>query len=144
MRKTLLSILAAILLGLGFTSCEHQTMDSMEVTIRATDWVQPVNTNYYIATVAWDALNEDVVDFGTVNAYLIENGRQNLLPYVYPVDYSTYDANGNLVGEPNYIAENLRFDYTYGKISFIMQDMDNNPPTGTFPDMTFRVVALGD
>ena len=144
MRKALLPLLAAIVLGLGFTSCEHQTMKSTEVTVRSNDWVQPVNTNYYIATFSWDELDEDVVDFGTVNAYLIEGGRQNLLPYVYPVDYSTYDQNGNVVGQPLFIAENLRFDYTYGTISFIMQDMDNNAPTGTFPDMTFRIVAIGD
>ena len=144
MKKHILPVLAACLMAFGLASCEHQTMKTTEVVVRASDWVQPVNTSYYIATFEWDELDEDVVDLGTVNAYLYENGRQNMLPYVYPIDYSTYDANGNLVGDPVYIVENLRFDYTYGRMSFIMQDMDFNVPTGTFPDMVFRVVAVGD
>lgn len=144
MKRTILSILAAVALSLGLAACQHQTMESAEFVVRNGDWSRPQNANYLVCDAVWDALDADVVDLGTVNAYLIEGGRQNMLPYVYPVDYSTYDTDGNLVGDPLYIAENLRFDYTYGKITFIMQDMDNEEPTGSFPDMHFRVVAIGD
>lgn len=144
MKRIILSLVVAVAMGLGFGSCQHQTMESAEVIVRSGDWSRPMGVNYWVYDVSWDALTAEVVDLGTVNAYLIEGGRQNMLPYVYPVDYSTYDTDGNLVGDPVYIAENLRFDYTYGKLTFIMQDLDNDVPTGEFPDMHFRIVAIGD
>lgn len=137
--------MAAIALALGFSSCQHQTMETMEVTITAGDWVTTDAVSYYFATVRWDELDPDVVDYGTVNAYLIENGRQNLLPYVYPIDYSTYDEFDNIIDEI-IVPENLRFDYRYGEITFIIQDLDGKAPEGmaNIPPMTFRVVAIGD
>ena len=147
MKKTIMPIMAAILMAFGFSSCEHQTMETMEVVIHPEDWVTTqagLQDGYYICTVGWDALTERVVDYGHVNAYLVENGRQNPLPYVYPIDYSTYDENGNLVGNPVYVTENLRYDYGYGRITFVMQDFDFEMPAGTIPAMTFRVVAVGD
>ncbi len=145
MKKAILPIVAAITLALGFSSCEHQTMETMEVTIYPGNWVKPASANYYMATVYWDELDEDVVDYGTVNAYLLDGGRQNLLPYVYPIDYSTYDEDGNVI-EPIIIPENLRYDYRYGEITFILQDLDGMMPEGmeNIPNMTFRVVAIGD
>lgn len=144
MKKAILPILAAFALAFGLSSCEHQTMETMEVTIHADDWVTTNTAGYYFCTVNWGALDADVVDYGVVNAYLIDGGRQNMLPYVYPMDYSTYDTDGNLVGAPIYVTENLRYDYTYGRITFIMQDFDFNLPEGEIPPMTFRVVAIGD
>ena len=146
MKKAILPIMAAIVLALGFSSCQHQTMETMEVTITAGNWVTTDAVSYYFATVRWDELDEDVVDYGTVNAYLIENGRQNLLPYVYPIDYSTYDENGDVVGDYVFVPENLRFDYRYGEITFIISDLDGMAPEGmsNIPPMTFRVVAIGD
>lgn len=145
MKKAILPIVAAIALALGFSSCEHQTMETMEVTIYPGNWVKPASANYYMATVYWDELDEDVVDYGTVNAYLLDGGRQNLLPYVYPIDYSTYDENGNVI-ENIIVPENLRYDYRYGEITFILQDLDGMMPEGmeNIPNMTFRVVAIGD
>ncbi len=145
MKKAILPIVAAIALALGFSSCEHQTMETMEVTIYPGNWVKPASANYYMATVYWDELDEDVVDYGTVNAYLLDGGRQNLLPYVYPIDYSTYDEDGNVI-ENIIVPENLRYDYRYGEITFILQDLDGMMPEGmeNIPNMTFRVVAIGD
>ena len=145
MKKAILPLLAAIAMAFGFSACQHQTMETMEVTIHPGDWVKPASVNYYIASVRWDELDEDVVDYGTVNAYLIENGRQNLLPYVYPMTY-TEDENGNPLTQPITVGENIRFDYQYGVITFIIQDLDGVIPGGmeNIPNMTFRVVAIGD
>ena len=148
MKKALLPLLAAMVMAVGFSSCQHQTMESMDVTIRGGDngsygdWTALAN-GQLICTVRWDALDEDVVDFGTVNAYYIEGNRQHILPYIIPVDCSTYDDNGNVLNEL-YVGENLRFDYNYGEITFTLQDLDNNLPTGNIPSMTIRVVAIGD
>ena len=145
MKKAILPIVAAIVLALGLSSCQHQTMETMEVTIFPSNWVKPASVNYYIATVRWDELDPDVVDYGTVNAYLYDNGRQNMLPYVYPMTY-TEDEYGNPLATPIVVGENIRFDYSYGEITFIIQDLDGVIPGGmeNIPNMTFRVVAIGD
>ena len=59
MKKAILPIVAAIALALGFSSCEHQTMETMEVTIYPGNWVKPASANYYMANVYWDELDED-------------------------------------------------------------------------------------
>lgn len=140
-------MLTAVALSLGFTSCEHQTMRSVEVTVQPYDWVTNNNVNYYFATFRWDELDADVIDYGTVNAYLIQNGKQNLLPLVTPITYYNIDTNGDGIGDTDVtVAENIRFDMEYGMITFIIEDMDGYLPgdmAGTAP-MTFRIVAIGD
>ncbi len=143
MKKIIATMLAAVAMALCLTSCEHQTMRSIEVTIQPTDWVTNSQVNYYFATVRWDELDGNVIDYGTVNAYLIQNGRQNLLPLVTPITY--YNIDG-IPGNDVTVAENIRFDMEYGKITFIIEDMDGYLPgdmEGTAP-MTFRIVAIGD
>lgn len=147
MKKIILTMLTAVALSLGFTSCEHQTMRSVEVTVQPYDWVTNNNVNYYFATFRWDELDADVIDYGTVNAYLIQNGKQNLLPLVTPITYYNIDTNGDGIGDTDVtVAENIRFDMEYGMITFIIEDMDGYLPgdmAGTAP-MTFRIVAIGD
>lgn len=149
MKRVCITMAMAIAVAIGLASCQHQTMDTMEVTIHGGsngyygDWTA-LATGELICTVRWDALDEDVVDLGSVNAYYVEGSRQHILPYIIPVDYSEYDENGDLVGDPHYVGENLRFDYRYGEITFTLQDLDNALPTGTIPNMTIRVVAIGD
>ena len=143
MKKTILTMLAAVAMVFGLTSCEHQTMRSVEVTIQPSEWVTNSQVNYYFATVRWDELDGDVIDYGTVNAYLIQNGRQNLLPLVTPITY--YNVDG-IAGNDITVAENIRFDLEYGYITFIIEDMDGFLPgdmESTTP-MTFRIVAIGD
>lgn len=143
MKKTIITMLAVVAMAFGLTSCEHQTMRSVEVTIYPSDWVTNSQVNYYFATVDWDELDGDVIDYGTVNAYLIQNGRQNLLPLVTPITY--YNVDG-IDGNDITVAENIRFDLEYGRITFIIEDMDGFLPgdmEGTNP-MTFRIVAIGD
>lgn len=144
MKKTFLSLLAALAMAFGFSSCQHQTMETLEVLVYPNEWVTPRNSTQLVHTIRWNALDEDVVDFGIVNAYVIDDGVQNQLPYVYSVDYSGYDTNGNMVEGPFYVTENLRFEYGYGYISFIIEDFDFNVPEGELPIHHFRIVALGD
>lgn len=147
MKKIVLTLLAAVAMAFGLTSCEHQTMRSVEVTIYPSDWVTSSAVNYYFATVRWDELDRDVIDYGTVNAYLIQNGKQNLLPLVTPITYYNIDTDGDGLGDTDItVAENIRYDMEYGKITFIIEDMDGYLPgdmDGTTP-MTFRIVAIGD
>jgi hypothetical protein len=142
MKRIIVTMFAAVAMAIGLSSCEHQTMESVEITIQPHEWVTTPSVNYYFCTVRWDELDGDVVDYGTVNAYLIQNGRQNLLPLVTPISYDT-DDDGVLDVT---VAENIRFDIEYGAITFIIEDMDGYLPgdmAGTQP-MTFRIVAIGD
>lgn len=146
MKKTILTMLAAIAMAFSFSACEHQSMRSSEVTIYPNQWVTTPDTPYYFSTVHWDELDGDVVDYGLVNAYLIQKGRQDMLPLVTPITYY-YDDDNDGVAERSYtVAENIRFDIEYGKITFIIQDEDGEMPedmSSTQP-LTFRIVAIGD
>ena len=150
MKKTILPLLAVIALAFSFSACEHQTLRSTEVTVQPYEWVTNNNVNYYFATFRWDELDPDVVDYGLVNAYLVNNqtGIQDMLPLVTPITYYNLDFDGDGIADyDSYtIAENIRFDIHYGEITFIIQDQDGGLPLdmeSTTP-MTFRIVALGD
>lgn len=149
MKRTVITLLAAVALAVSFSACEHQTMRTAEVTIQPYEWVTNNNVNYYFATVRWDELTPEVVDYGLVNAYMVnQSGIQDMLPLVTPVTYYNLDFDGDgVVDYDSYtIAENIRFDIRYGEITFIIQDQDGGLPLdmeSTLP-MTFRIVALGD
>ena len=146
MKRTILSILAAVALSLGLAACQHQTMESAEFVVRNGDWSRPQNANYLVCDAVWDALDADVVDLGTVNAYLIQGGRQNSLPLVTPITYYYDNDNDGIYDQEYTVAENIRFDIEYGMITFIIQDLDGELPedmSSTSP-LTFRVVAIGD
>lgn len=144
--KILISALAIALLGLATASCEREiTFEStnsrvMEQTIYWNQW-QPDDINnpsYLYVTLDWDAISTDVLNYGTVSAYVYDGDRQNPLPYLYPMGQVTYE-DGNV----DYLVENIRFDLEPGKITFIMQDLDGNLPEGlenTAP-LVFRAVA---
>ncbi len=148
MKRIIVTMLAAVAMSLGLSSCEHQTMESVEFTIQPYEWVTSAGVNYYFCTVGWDELDGDVVDYGTVNAYLIKGGRQNLLPLVTPITYYNIDLDGDGIADQDQytIGENIRYDIEYGRITFIIEDLDGGMPLdmeSTTP-MTFRVVAIGD
>ncbi|MBQ9416969.1 MAG: hypothetical protein IJU19_00100 [Bacteroidales bacterium] len=147
MKKALFAMGIAAALTLGLTSCQHQTMETMDVTIRGGsngyygDWTALADGSL-ICSVQWDELDEDVVDFGSVNAYYLDGSRQHPLPYIIPVAYTETDTNGQPYDY--YVGENLRFDFKYGEITFILQDLDGEAISGDLGDMTIRVVAVGD
>ena len=136
MKKTILSLLAAIMMAFSFSSCEHQTMRTTDFTINK--WYQ--DGNLLTSTFYWPELDEDVVDFGMVNVYFYDrNGSQNQLPFVYAATYPT-DDGGTLT-----IAENITYYYGPGFITITIEDMDGGMPgADVWPSYSFRVVALGD
>jgi hypothetical protein len=141
MKKTrfLLPLLAALLLGLGMTSCSREqywgdtNTRAMTVTIYWNEWIDDHQTAYLYAEVPWDAITLDVLNFGNVAAYVYDDSYQCPLPYVVPI---TYD--GNVV-----VAENISYDLSLGKVTFRMQDLDGGMPAGleNSAPITFRVVA---
>lgn len=148
MKKILLTLMLATTVGLMSTSCSKEVyIESSgtrvaEVTVRygASDgWRTEDGLNYYYCPVDWDVLSEHVVYDGNVSVYVYDrSGRQNPLPYVYPVEVPYDDGTTGVVGE------NLRFDLEPGRLTLIMQDLDGYLPNltrETCPDMTFRIVA---
>ena len=148
MKRILLMMLVAATVGLTSTSCRKDTHEAylessgtrvIEVTVKGTDWITNDPTvDYAYYPVDWDILTDHVVYDGNVNVYVYDNGRQNPLPYVYPLGFVTYSD-----GSTDFAVENLRFDFEVGRVTIIMQDMDGAIPSlglGT-PSMTFRIVA---
>lgn len=145
MKKILLSLLVAATFGLTATSCtkevyiESSGTRVAEVTVKYDDWVTDDNeVNYVYCPVDWEVLSEHVIYDGNVNVYVYEDGRQNPLPYVYPMDVTYDDGTSDVVGE------NLRFDLEEGRITLIMQDLDGWKPQlsrANTPNMVFRIVA---
>ena len=145
MKKILLSLLVAAAMGLTATSCtkevyiESSGTRVAEVTVKYDDWEQDdPNVNYVYCTVDWDVLSEHVIYDGNVNVYVYENGHQCPLPYVYPMGFVTYTD-----GTTDFLVENLRFNVETGRVTIIMQDMDESVPDLGYntPEMTFRIVA---
>lgn len=143
MKKTkyFLPVMAALLMGVFATSCgrdpvafESVNTRVMQQTIYWNQWQADVN--YLYVTLDWDAITTDVLNYGSVVAYVYDGERQCPLPHVIPITYNY--PTGDIV-----IPENLRFDLEPGKITFIMQDLDGNPPEGleNSAPITFRAVA---
>lgn len=152
MKRTILSLIAALVLGFGLTSCEHQTMSSKEVIVPGSAWQisQPVQgAPFLYCDVAWSELTGDVVDYGTVNVYLMQGSVQNPLPLVAPLAY--YDVEwyegDSLVHYDRYVVnENIRFQLSYGMVRLIIQWDDYALPLDydNIEDLHFRFIALGD
>ena len=145
LKGTLLAV-AVVAMSFCFSSCSDEVaLESvntrvMEETIYWNQWTDYVdnqnNIRYKYHVTEWDAISTDVLNYGTVTAYFYDGDNQTPLPYVIPITYNT--ATGPVV-----VGENLRYDLQPGSITFIMQDLDAELPTGldnTAP-LTFRVVA---
>ncbi len=145
--KQLIPILAVALISL-FSSCKREVVHETvvkeitkevaatvteEVTVRANDWMEA--ENYYYATFDCSSLTKDVDDYGAAIVYLYEDGRWNMLPYVRP--YYSKALNETW-------AENIRFDWELGKITFIVQDLDGDWPEGieNMPDLYFKICII--
>ena len=147
--KQLIPILAVALISL-FSSCKREVVHETvvkeitkevaatvteEVTVRANDWILAEDENYYFATFDCSSLTKDVDDYGAAIVYLYEDGRWNLLPYVRPYYSSNLDKTW---------AENIRFDWELGKITFIVQDLDGDLPGNIhlMPDLYFKICII--
>lgn len=148
-------MLALALLGLGASSCNREEISfessnsrAMEEEVYFSQWRRYAELNndgdtvvrYLYVSYDWDAISSDVLNYGTVAAYVTEyqSTIQNQLPYVYPMGWATYPD-----GSSHYLVENLRYDIEPGKITFIMQDLDGEWPQGleNTPPLKFRAVA---
>ena len=120
-----------------------------DYTIKASDWklnenLVPGADNYYYCDCNNDDITDEVIALGTVQAYIytIYDAAKNLgswnpLPFVYPLEIVTTDDEGN--EDVIIVAENTRFDYQEGIITFIIQDMDGYSPEQIVNDMSIRV-----
>lgn len=122
MRKFILPLLAALVMGVTSTSCEKDNViESMntvwtEFTVTNDMWAVDQSTDDLVCSLRWDALDNYVLRCGNVQAYLYEGSRQVPLPYIYPVTF--VDTAGNDQVRPM----NIRFDIEEGVISFIITD----------------------
>ena len=122
MRKFILPVLAALVMGLTCPSCEKDdVIESVntvwaEFTVTNDMWVVDQQTDDLVCSMQWDVLDNYVLTCGNVQAYIYEGDRQVPLPYIYPVTF--VDNNGNDQVRPL----NIRFDFEKGVITFIVTD----------------------
>ena len=142
MKKFILPILAALLMGVFSSSCEKDNViESMntvwtEFTVTNDQWSVDTQTDDLVCSLRWDVLTDYVLKCGNVQAYLYEGSRQVPLPYIYPVTFT--DGNGNAQVRPM----NIRFDMEEGIITFIITDCGEflTDPV-TLYTMRFRAVC---
>lgn len=150
MKRIILPLLAAIFIGLMGVSCTKEVvLNSMtnevsnEVTLSNSNW-ESYNGNpaagepaYLIGDVEWPTLNDYVLHYGNVNAFVKVNGKLFPLPYTIPIAYT--DASGTTM-----VPEEITF-YTKethpGHIYFVIKDMNGELPSGYIEDITFKIVA---
>lgn len=138
--RILLPLLAAVMAGVFSTGCVDDTyIDStqqrvMEATVYRNQWNDD-GSGYLWHSFDWDYLTADVLQYGTINAYVYVGERQMPLPNLVPVTYTHPD------GTTEVVPENMTYDLEPGRITFIMQDQDGGMPVDINEDYTFRVVA---
>ena len=108
MKKVFIPILAALFIGLSFSSCSKDEYVLESTTTRTTDYSvtwdrwNPAGSDYLYHTLDWYVLTTNVLSYGNVDVYLYEgddvNGwEQHKLPYIQtildPTD-NTYNGAG--------------------------------------------------
>lgn len=152
MKRIFLTLLVATTLGLTATSCQKEpvpaTLQSMqtksaEVTLSDNNWQtypgSSTESAYLFAEVDWPVLDEYVLTYGNVNAYIKINTKVFPLPYTTPITYTLDD--GSQVVVPEDIQFFVKPTTHPGKIYFVIRDLDGNLPEGYIEDLTFRIVA---
>ncbi|MCQ2297345.1 MAG: hypothetical protein MJZ51_01855 [Bacteroidales bacterium] len=133
-KKILLPILACIVLAIT-SGCSKEVTLSYEYDVYPNNWITQAGLNYYYATFANSDITPSVAANGMVVAYVLEDGRWNQLPYVFPY----YSAAENATW-----GENIRFDWRTGEVTFIIQDLDGGLPEGmeSIDPMRFKVCVV--
>ena len=93
---------------------------------------------YLYITCEADFITKSVCEDGAVNAFLWLDGPHTWTPLPY---VSLYVATQGGMGSST-VAENIRFEYAPGEITFIIQDMTGNVPDPMVEPLTFRVTAV--
>ena len=147
MKKFIMPLLAALVIGVTSTSCQKENfIESVntvwtEFTVENWQWeVNPANDDL-VCSLRWDVLSDYVLKCGNVQAYLyeVQNGitRQVPLPYVYPFEFSD-PTTGNPVIYP----QEIRFTIEKGAITFVVTDCgDLLVNQNVLPTMRFRAVC---
>lgn len=147
LKHIILPIMAAFLLFSGCTKEQYfygSQIETYRFNINPADWSRvegtnlPGSNNYLYCSVDLPAIDNEVFNNGTVQAYVwnVYDGQNNLgawntLPFVYPLEvYSTNDEGEQVM---SIVPENLRFEWELGKVTFIIQDLNGIDP-----------IALGD
>lgn len=90
-------------------------LSTFYINVKPEDWAEYDDAEKYVyASFEAPEITENVINNGLVVAYFVDGKYDNQLPYVFPVVTSTSDT----------IYENMRFDYTKEKITFIIEDSD--------------------
>lgn len=117
-----------------FYITEGSLVYTHEYTVHQNQWSRPAGCNYFISEWNNADITPVVEESGAVIAYAYNNGNWHALPYVFP--YQNTVTNDT-------VCENIRFDWTVGKISFIMEDQNGKVPDTTgIGDMYFKVCAI--
>lgn len=147
--KILMVTFVGAFLALTATSCNKEVaIESthtrvMQQEVYWDQWRDFVDGDVQYKYVAfdWDAITTDVLNYGSVDAFVYETDADGIhqcpLPYVFPIKYFD-DA-----GVAFFVPTNLRYILEPGKITFIREDLDGGEVTGmenTAP-LTFRAVA---
>ncbi len=117
--------------------CEHDfaALDTYYDTIHPDEWVETRGTHkpYLYAVRNFPEITDYVVDSGVVLCYLIENKRDNFLPYLRPWGFNDYN-------EPYF--QNIRFDLERRTLTFIIEASDLDFPSKPKLPMEFKVVVM--
>ncbi len=142
--KILMTTLVTAVLALTATSCDKEVaIESthtrvMQQEVYWDQWRDFVDGDVQYKYVAfdWDAITTDVLNYGSVDAFVYESDADGIhqcpLPYSYPIRYGD-----------DFVPTNLRYILEPGKITFIREDLDGGEVAGmenTAP-LTFRAVA---
>lgn len=156
--KLTFQAITALLLTVLFTGCHKEyitekhydgaQISTLEYTVKPGDW------NYdgdYFGTRPYayfecdnQDINDRVMKEGAVLGYMWNvydkdgNASWNTLPYVY--SYNTTDNDGNNIT----VAENIRFEYENGKVTFVVEDLDGNMAEALTDNYLFKIVVLQD
>lgn len=153
LKKLMLPLMALAMLVSGCTK-EYVTFGSQVETFRfnvtPSQWQQnkgealPGADNYLYCTLDVPAINGEVFDRGTVQAYVwnvydVANnlGAWNPLPFVYPLELLVDNEEG---GQSWVIVpENLRYEWEQGKVTLIIQDLDGYDPASLAQTLSFKI-----
>lgn len=134
LRKLVLPVLAAA--AMVFAGCSDEPaaiIDTYYVDIDPGEWSRQSDMGYYYCEKSLPAISQGVIEYGAVFCYFIdEYGYDNLMPYLYPY----YDADGGLFWQ------NIRYDVSQGKITFIIQESDMYTEGSINARMKFKVSVM--
>ena len=153
LKHIILPIMAAFLL---FSGCTKEVnyygaqIETYRFNINPAEWIRvegnnlPGANNYLYCEKDVPAIDQQVFDYGTVQAYVwnvydqaTNSGAWNTLPFVYPLEVLEQTEDG---GYNRYvIGENLRFEWEKGKVTFIIQDLDGFKPEDMVSTISVKV-----